>query len=168
MCIFFHPFSVRLTFSPTTSRQLSFLEEGVRGRKVNRAILVAPDIPKLLLPLSPLHFPSFISPHLSVGGILFFYEVPSLFSYKHNHNIHVKSIGDSSGSKYGANRFFASSVELLRQGWQAHLKLSPTAQSNCYFLLHLVRIYQGAAEMSQKQIFQPHFEMKSWSRREKK
>lgn len=35
------------------------------------------------------------------------------------------------GSQYGANRFSAFTVELLRQGKQTQLKLSWTAQNNC-------------------------------------
>lgn len=146
VCILFHPFNVRLIFSPAICWYLSFPEERVR-RQITQSHFSCPWQPTAFVKLSPLHLTSPLL-HFTLPPSFFSWEYPAFIKSPPPFVTNTTALSMSNpleaaqGSQYGANRFSAFSVQLQRQGKQTPLKLSQTAQNNCNNLfLYMARIH---------------------------
>lgn len=126
--ILFHLFNVRILFSLAICCYLSVLEERVRGSQITQSQITqshfsCPWQPTAFVKLSPLHLTYPLPPCSSVRSLLFFLKSPPPFVTNTTTIYMSNPLESAQGSQYGANRFSAFTVQLLRQEKQTQLKL---------------------------------------------
>ena len=148
VCILFHPSNVRLIFSPTICRHL---KKAWGGGRFSQSHFSCPWQPMAFAKLSPLHLSSprlhfAVPPSFFHSGSPAFIKPPPPFVTNTTALSMSNPLETAWGSQYGANRFSAFTVELLRQAGQTQLKPSRTTQNNCNLFFFFFKCFNPKQE----------------------